>query len=83
MSDSSGPAPRLPARPSLEQLHKQAKDLLRLYQAGDSAAVERFRDGAATLANAQFVIAREYGFESWAKLKHHVEGLHPPALEPF
>ena len=26
-----------------------------------------------TLADAQFVLAREYGFESWARLKHYVE----------
>ena len=26
-----------------------------------------------TLADAQLVIAREYGFDSWPKLKHHVE----------
>jgi len=35
MSDS---APRLPAHPSLEQLHKQAKELLRQYRAGEQTA---------------------------------------------
>lgn len=60
MSDFS----RLPARPSLEQLHKQAKELLR-----NSANSEM------KLANAQFAIARKYGFESWARLKHHIESL--------
>ena len=72
---------RLPARPSLEQLHKQAKDLLRQYRAGDGAAVERFQaaapriaDREESLADAQFVVAREYGFESWARLKEHVVG---------
>src|SRR5688500_15880291 len=72
MSDSIS---RLPARPSLEQLQKQAKELLRQYRAGDSAAAERFRtvSGSVTLADAQFILAREYGFESWAKLKHHIE----------
>ena len=34
---------RLPARPSLEQLRKQAKDLLRDYRTGDIAVAERFR----------------------------------------
>jgi hypothetical protein len=33
----------LPARPSLEQLRKRAKDLLRAARVGDSAALERFR----------------------------------------
>ncbi len=73
MSDS----PRLPARPSLEQLRKQAKELLRQFRAGDAAAIERLHAGdAATLADAQLVVAREYGFETWAALKHHVEALH-------
>ena len=89
------PALRLPPRPSLEQLHKQAKELLRLYRAGDPAAAERFRaviprmaaaepPEAGALADAQFVLAREHGFQSWAKLVHHVETL-PPAerLEQF
>src|SRR5437773_1636872 len=91
MSDSTS---NLPASPSLEQLHKQAKELLRQYRAGDSAALERFRmanprpgdagtlqEGA--LADAQFVIAREYGFETWAKLKQHIEALRPPGMEQY
>src|SRR5258708_520638 len=88
MSDSSL---RLPARPSLEQLHKRAKELLRQYRAGDSAARERF--GAAigpieslspaSLADAQFVIAREYEFETWAKLKHHIEALRPSGIAQY
>jgi hypothetical protein len=91
MSDS---ASRLPARPSLEQLQKQAKELLRQYRAGESAAIERFRAATprpadpelphdAGLAGAQFVIAREYGLESWAKLKHRIEDLRPPGMEQF
>jgi hypothetical protein len=73
----------LPAHPSLEQLQKQAKTLLKQYRAGDREAVERFRTVrmprksgkalAAVLADAQFLLAHEYGFESWAKLKRHVE----------
>ena len=67
---------RLPARPSLEQLYKQAKELLRDFRAGETAATERLRSDnseGVTLADAQFVLAREYGFESWARLKHYVE----------
>ena len=85
---------RLPARPSLEQLRKQAKELLRDYHAGNTAAAERFRGISprlanpsqtkdVTLADAQFVLAREYGFESWARLKQHIEVLPHPKLEPF
>jgi ankyrin repeat protein len=32
-----------------------------------------------SLADAQLALAREYGFPSWAKLKHHVEFLQRPA----
>ena len=39
----SDPTSLLPARPSLEHLRKQAKELLRDYKAGAAAAVERFR----------------------------------------
>jgi hypothetical protein len=83
MSDSTS---RLPARPSVEQLSKQAKELLREYRAGERGALDRFRpqvSGEATLADAQFVIAREYGFETWAKLKHHIEATRPPGVEQF
>jgi hypothetical protein len=55
---------RLSARPSLEQLHKQAKDLLQSARAGDSAALARLASVAAPrgtaepkLADAQFTIA--------------------------
>jgi hypothetical protein len=41
------------------------------------------RSSAPILADAQFVIAREYGFDSWAKLKFHVEGLNPPSFEHY
>jgi ankyrin repeat protein len=79
----------LPAAPSLEQQRKRAKDLLRTIRAGDRKAAERFRRnnprfGASTpdairrdarLADAQWVIAREHGFASWARLKAYVESL--------
>ncbi len=75
---------RLPARPSLEQLRKQAKELLRDYRAGDATAASRIiaiippaQSDEVTLADAQFVLAREYGFESWAKLMHHVVSINP------
>jgi hypothetical protein len=84
MSDSTS---RLPARPSLEQLQKRAKELLREHRAGESATLQRFGvaspERGATLADAQFVIAREHGFESWALLKHHIDGLPSPRLEQY
>lgn len=71
----------LPDRPNLEQLKKQAKDLLRDYLAHDPRAVEevhkarRSPSPGFSLADAQLVIARAYGFESWTKLKQKVEGV--------
>jgi len=83
----SNPALSLPARPSLEQLRKKAKELLKGYRADDPAALTRFQshhrraisEKPIALADAQLVLAREYGFPSWAKLKHHVESLQRPA----
>jgi ankyrin repeat protein len=79
----------LPDSPDLDQLRKQAKDLLRAARAADAAALMRFRilpslaraaDGElaqATLAlhDAQSVIAREHGFPSWNALRDRVEEL--------
>ena len=71
----------LPARPNLEHLKKQARKLLREFLQDDPAAVGRFRQAATAssagsapkLADALHVIAREYGFDSWPKLKARVE----------
>jgi ankyrin repeat protein len=53
---------QLPTRPNLDQLKRQAKELL---QAGKAAA----------LHDAQTMIAREYGFPSWNALHDHVEAV--------
>jgi ankyrin repeat protein len=65
----------LPARPSLDHLRREARDLLRVAQSGDTAAADRIRavSAAPTLASAQLAVAREYGFASWARLKTMVE----------
>jgi HEAT repeats len=70
--------------PDLNQLRKQAKDLLREFRGGDPRAHSRiaaylplqgahspaFADGTKVhLAQALFVIARENGFPSWPRLK--------------
>lgn len=57
--DSPNPIRALPDRPNLRHLKDQAKDLFK-------------RGQAETLTNAQFKIAREYGFSSWQKLRDHV-----------
>jgi ankyrin repeat protein len=69
----------LPASPSLEQLRRQAKELLRAVRAGDEAALARVaaehpRPGEPLkLSGAQLVIAREHGFPSWPRLRAYVD----------
>jgi hypothetical protein len=65
----------LPARPDLDQLRHQAKDLLHAAQRGDPEAIARIRavSDRVILVSAQLAIAREHGFPSWAKLKLEVE----------
>lgn len=84
---TSQSATPLPERPNLEQLKKQAKSLLHAARDADASALERFRRlpaftrkpvaelAAANLAlhDAQSVIAREHGFDSWNALREHVE----------
>ncbi|HVC81016.1 MAG TPA: ankyrin repeat domain-containing protein, partial [Chloroflexota bacterium] len=82
MSAESVPAQKLPARPNLDQQRKRARELLNAARAGDPEALRRFHRhhprfaGKATprLADAQLVIAREYGFPSWPKLAAHIRG---------
>ncbi len=74
----------LPARPNLEHLKKQAKDLLDRARDGDAEARAEFEAVARphsaraadyrllTLASAQHVVARNYGFASWVLLKDEV-----------
>jgi HEAT repeat protein len=71
----------LPPNPSLDQLKRQAKELLKASRERDLQALLRIeqqlpnRAAAATLADAQLTIAREYGFASWPRLKRQVEML--------
>jgi uncharacterized protein (TIGR03067 family) len=59
-------ADKLPARPNLEHLRGQAKQML--------ASMKR-RDARARLADAQLALARRHGFASWPALTRHVEQL--------
>jgi hypothetical protein len=75
---SSPFARSLPSRPDLAQQKKLAKELLESFASGDAEALARVRSELPdkqkiALADAQFVLAREYGFESWAALKQHIE----------
>ena len=68
--------------PDLDQLKRQAKELLEDYQASSPGAVAEVvayhrtatRETFA-LHDAQFVLARAYGFESWPKLRAAVDGV--------
>src|SRR5262249_45509379 len=68
--------------PDLDQLKRQAKELLEAFRAGDPAAAaeiaahfEGADDETFALHDAQFVLARAYGFQSWPKLKAYVDGV--------
>jgi ankyrin repeat protein len=68
----------LPSRADLPQQKKQAKELLQSFKSGDAEARARVRAAlpdkqTIALADAQFVLAREYGFSNWATLKQHIE----------
>jgi ankyrin repeat protein len=72
------PVRSLPARPSLDQLKRQAKEL------------RRSQPGIGRLRDAQRALAEGYGFASWDALRHHVESIvgtarrsiiKPPELE--
>lgn len=88
----------LPESISWEQLRKQAKDLSRAHQNREASVIERLRkyfpplrnapDQAIfaapfRLADAQLVVAREYGFVSWPKLKAHVAAQNTRVLDAF
>src|SRR4030095_3736190 len=81
----------LPAHPNLEMQQKRAKNLLRAAWENDPDALPRIRAlhpkppaaDALKLADAQLVIARGYGFESWADMKHKIESLTKPPVEQF
>src|SRR5262245_38613700 len=64
----------LPGRPDLDQLRRQARELLRAAAASDEQALGRIRavSQKQTLSAAQLAIAREYGYPSWPKLRAEV-----------
>jgi ankyrin repeat protein len=77
------PAPTrtLANHPDLDQIRRQAKELLRAFSAREADAVAEvtahYRAASPqtfALHDAQLVIARSYGFDSWPKLKAYVEG---------
>ena len=76
------PTRALREHPDLNQLKRQAKELLAAFLAGEAEAVAEVKthyhdaDAASfALHDAQLVLARAYGFESWPKLKAFVDGV--------
>jgi Ankyrin repeats (3 copies) len=70
----------LPPHPDLEYYRKQAKHLQRTYATGDAAAQARVADllgdraaGRFLLSDAQFVLAQEHGFRTWAGFRAHIQ----------
>jgi len=66
----------------LNQLKRQAKELLDAFRAGDGAAIAEVHShyhaadpDTFALHDAQLVLARAYGFASWPKLKAYVDGV--------
>ena len=83
----------LPRKPHLEFLKKEAKVLRALHRQGDPTCCEQIRihdksfthqTDAEILAarfsinDAQRIVAREYGYASWATLKRYIESLESP-----
>lgn len=81
------PVTDLPDHSSLESLRKQAKVFQRLVRSGVPGALETVAEfhprlgpmtadspllGAFSLADAQLVIARQYGFASWPRLRQYL-----------
>jgi hypothetical protein len=70
---------KLPFRPSLESLRKQAKKLARGIVAGNAGAIARARaqlpkaELPLSQRDAQLVLAREYGFPGWKELVKEVK----------
>jgi hypothetical protein len=82
------PSRGLPGKANLEQLKKGAKSFQRAVRAGDAGAAEVVREfhprlsddqpgspelNGFTRTDAQLVVARQFGFSSWPRLKAHLE----------
>lgn len=67
--------PELPDRPDLDQLRRQARELLRAAAKGEPTAAARLRavSERVTLSAAQLAVARDYGYRSWPALKAEAE----------
>jgi ankyrin repeat protein len=76
------PTRRLSDHPDLDQIKRQAKELLAAFRAGEPAADTEVRTHfrnpdphTFALHDAQLALARAYGFDSWPKLKARIDGV--------
>ncbi len=77
----------LPPNPSIRQLQKQAKDLLKAHRSGDFRVCETYRlthrfagatdqemlQASVSLQETQYALALAYGFKGWKEMKAYVE----------
>ncbi|WP_455221146.1 class I SAM-dependent methyltransferase [Kaarinaea lacus] len=83
----------LPKKPNLEYLKNEAKALRALHRQGLASCCERIRQNDSafktktdadilsvkfSINDAQRIVAREYGYSSWATLKKYIESLSMP-----
>ena len=71
----------LPSRTTLYDIKKEARDLLDALLRREDTALNRYRSFdpfagrfEARLDEAQYIIAREYGYRSWRRLAERVKG---------
>ena len=76
------PTRKLRSNPDLDQLKRQAKELLKAFVEGDESAAREVRafhpapsPETFALHDAQLVLARSYGYETWPRLKAFVDGV--------
>ena len=79
----------LSAHPDLEYYRKQAKHLQRTYATGDADAQARVADVLGDraaerflLSDAQFVLAQEHGFRTWAEFRADIQSQHAAGDRP-
>ncbi len=70
----------LPSQRNFEEIRKEARELLHDLRRRDASALTRHYSldceagkFPARLADAQYIVAREYGYRSWQKLKQRLE----------
>src|ERR1700734_726820 len=66
---------QLPDRPDLDQLRRQAREVHRAAQSGETTSQRRLHavSDKVTPSTAQLALAREYGFPSWRRLRDDIE----------